>query len=63
MKTRLAIFTALALASSAAVISPAIADAQKGEFPKGTALPPPEMRMTLGYDAYDTQAKRFIVPA
>jgi hypothetical protein len=26
------------------------------------ALPPPELRATLGYTDYDQQAKRFIVP-
>jgi len=33
-----------------------------GEAEPAGALPPEELRITLGYDDYDAQAKRFIVP-
>ena len=33
-----------------------------GEAEAASALPPPELRATLGYADYDAQAKRFIVP-
>jgi hypothetical protein len=32
-----------------------------GENAATSALPPPEHRAMLGYDEYDTHAKRFIV--
>jgi len=33
-----------------------------GDAEATSALPPPELRATLGYDDYDQQARRFIVP-
>ena len=33
-----------------------------GEAESASALPPAELRATLGYQDYDAQAKRFIVP-
>ena len=32
-----------------------------GEAEAASALPPPELRATLGYADYDTHAKRFII--
>ena len=34
-----------------------------GEAEAKSALPPPELRATLGYADYDAAAKPFIVPA
>jgi len=33
-----------------------------GEAGAASAMPPEELRVTLGYADYDTQASRFIVP-
>jgi len=51
------------------MLSPAIAGMKaglaallRGEAEAGAALPPAELRDTLGYGAYDREAKRFIVP-
>ena len=39
-----------------------LAALKDGEAEAAAALPPPELRATLGYGDYDQQAKRFIVP-
>jgi hypothetical protein len=39
-----------------------LAALQSGDAEAASALPPPELRATLGYADYDLQAKRFIVP-
>jgi hypothetical protein len=50
------------------MLSPAVAGMKAGlaalaagKAEAASALPPPELRATLGYGDYDTQAKPFIV--
>jgi hypothetical protein len=50
------------LSPVAAGIKAGLAALTAGEGAAATALPPTELRATLGYDDYDQQAKRFIVP-
>jgi 2-methylisocitrate lyase-like PEP mutase family enzyme len=50
------------LSPSAAGIKAGLAALLAGEAEAPTALPPAELRSTLGYADYDTQAKRFIIP-
>ncbi len=52
------------------LLSPAIAGMKAGlaalaagEAETAMALPPPELRATLGYDDYDSQARRFVIQA
>jgi 2-methylisocitrate lyase-like PEP mutase family enzyme len=49
------------LSPAAAGIKAGLAAMVAGDAEASTALPPAELRATLGYGDYDTQAKRFIV--
>lgn len=51
------------LAPAIAGMKDGLAALKAGEAAAKSALPPPEMRTTLGYDAYDVQAKPFIAKA
>jgi len=51
------------LSPVAAGIKAGLAALKAGEAEAKTALPPPELRATLGYAEYDAQAKPFIVKA
>ena len=50
------------LSPATAGMKAGLAALQAGEAEAQSALPPPELRTTLGYADYDTQAKRFAVP-
>jgi len=50
------------LSPATAGIKAGLAALLAGAAEAASALPPPELRATLGYDDYETQAKRFIVP-
>jgi hypothetical protein len=49
------------LSPATAGIKAGLAALLAGEAEAASALPPPELRATLGYADYETQAKRFIV--
>ena len=51
------------LAPAMAGMKDGLAALKAGEAAAKSAMPPPEMRTTLGYDAYDVQAKPFIAKA
>jgi 2-methylisocitrate lyase-like PEP mutase family enzyme len=51
------------LSPAAAGMKAGLAALVAGEATAASALPPPELRATLGYADYDAQAKPFIVPA
>ncbi|MGE0424278.1 MAG: oxaloacetate decarboxylase [Reyranellaceae bacterium] len=51
------------LAPAVAGMKDGLAALKAGEAAAKSALPPPEMRTTLGYDAYDLQARPFIAKA
>ena len=50
------------LAPAAAGMKAGLAALASGEAGAATAMPPPELRTTLGYPDYDAAAKPFIVP-
>ena len=50
------------LSPATAGIKAGLAALLAGEAEAASALPPPELRATLGYADYELQAKRFIVP-
>ena len=50
------------LSPSAAGMKAGLAALVAGDAEVASALPPAELRATLGYPEYDAQAKRFIVP-
>ncbi len=50
------------LSPAAAGMKAGVAALVAGEAEAGSALPPAELRSTLGYPDYDAHAKRFIVP-
>ncbi len=49
------------LAPAAAGMKAGLAALKAGEAEAKSAMPPPELRTMLGYPAYDTKAKPFIV--
>ena len=50
------------LSPAVAGIKAGLAALQAGEAEAASALPPPELRATLGYGDYETQAKKFVLP-
>jgi 2-methylisocitrate lyase-like PEP mutase family enzyme len=50
------------LSSAAAGLKAGVAALVAGDAEAASALPPAELRLTLGYPDYDAQAKHFIVP-
>jgi hypothetical protein len=51
------------LSPAVAGMKAGLAALKAGEAESKSALPPAELRTTLGYPAYDAQAKPFIVKA
>jgi hypothetical protein len=50
------------LSPAIAGIKAGLAALKAGEAESKNALPPPELRETLGYGAYEAAAKKFVVP-
>jgi hypothetical protein len=51
------------LSPAAAGMKAGLAALSAGDAESSSALPPAELRTTLGYADYDAQAQRFILPA
>ncbi len=56
-------YPSIMLSPAVAGMKAGLAALAAGEAAAGSALPGAELRATLGYDRYDTEAKRFVTPA